>query len=143
MRKVFICSPLRAGNGRTEGENEEAAERFCRFACEAGQAPFAPHLFYTRFLDDHNKAEREAGIASGIEFLRVCDEFWVGVWPGEDLSEGMKQEFDRAVSFGIPIKWFVLSERGKPPALYDSNSMVRRLLTAQVHDRCIKTEAPA
>lgn len=40
-----------------------------------GEAPFALHLLYTQagILDDNIASEREQGIASGLEFCRVCD----------------------------------------------------------------------
>ena len=48
MKRIFICSRYAGDVPR----NTATAERLCRKAVERGCAPFAPHLLYTRFLDD-------------------------------------------------------------------------------------------
>ena len=96
MKKIFICSPLR-GDQR---QNEINAELYCKEVVKAGHIPFAPHLFFTRFLDDNILEERYIGIAGGMEFLRYCDEVWVY---GDSLSEGMKAEIRYAVKSGIKL----------------------------------------
>lgn len=97
-----MSSPLR---GDIEG-NIKKAEEFCRFVVDQGHLPYAPHVFFTRFLDDTVEKERKAGIAGGIEFLKVCDEMWVF---GEVVSEGMKKEIEVASEMGIPITFVPLS----------------------------------
>ena len=46
MPKVFICSPFRG----EVYKNIVNAKKYCRFAVDSGYIPFAPHLFFPRFL---------------------------------------------------------------------------------------------
>lgn len=97
MKKVFICS-------RYAGDivkNEATAERLCHMAAMQGVAPFAPHLFYTRFLDNKNPQERDLGLISGRAFLEACDELWV--YRGDGVSSGMCGDIDYANDLGKPI----------------------------------------
>ncbi len=100
-KKVFVSSPLR---GDIEG-NIKKAEEYCRYVVEQGHFPYAPHVFFTRFLDDTVPKERELGIAGGIEFLKVCDEMWVF---GFEVTAGMKQEIEACSEQGIPIRFIGL-----------------------------------
>lgn len=97
MKRVFICSRYAGDIPR----NTATTERLCRKAVEHGCAPFAPHLLYTRFLDDGKNSEREAGIACGLTFMEICDEVWV--FTGEGLSDGMRREVDHAQRLGKPV----------------------------------------
>jgi hypothetical protein len=108
-KRVFICSPLQASPilFTTVEQNIKRAEGFCKVACEMGVAPFAPHAFYTRFLDEANSEGRECGIACGIAYLRVCEELWVC---GNVVSAGMQQEINIANSLGITVKWYELKQ---------------------------------
>ena len=97
MKRVFICSRFA---GETE-KNIEIARRLCRRAVEQGCAPFAPHLLYPQFVNDTKPEEREAGIASGLEFMAVCDEVWAYV--GDGVSDGMHKEMVHAQRIGKPV----------------------------------------
>jgi len=68
---------------------------------ERGCAPFAPHLLYTRFLDDAKTSEREAGITCGLTFMETCDEVWV--FTGDGISDGMRREVDQARRLDKPV----------------------------------------
>ena len=94
MKRVFICSRYA---GQIE-KNVGTAKRLCRKAVEQGLAPLAPHLHYTRFLDDEKSEERNAGIACGLKFMEVCDLVWVFV--GDGISNGMRREIDHAKRLG-------------------------------------------
>jgi hypothetical protein len=96
---VYICSPYR---GDVQ-HNIRLAERYCLFAISRDATPFAPHLHYTRFLDDNVNRERRIGISCGVEVLKRCDQLWCF---GDVISEGMKAEIQAAVRLGIPIKRF-------------------------------------
>ena len=105
MKRVYICSPY-AG----DVQNHVAiAERLCWEAVVRGCAPFAPHLFYTRFLDDDSGSEREKGIACGLAYMEVCDEVWV--YTSDGISEGMWREIEHAQRPGIPTVELTLGER--------------------------------
>ena len=54
---VFICSPY----ADDPVGNERRALRYCRFAVCRGCIPIAPHLYFTRFLDETNPQDRELG----------------------------------------------------------------------------------
>lgn len=95
---VFVCSPY---SGDVEA-NERRAERYCRFVYEQKRAPFAPHLLFTRFLDDGNADDRAAGIAMGIEMLLLCGELWAFGEP----TAGMRIELETAARLGKPIRRF-------------------------------------
>lgn len=101
-KRVYICSPLKATSTSTLEENVHRAKEYCKVACNEGVAPFAPHVFYTQFLDDAVAELRAVGFECGIMFLQVCDELWVC---GNVISTGMQQEVNMALSLGIPVKY--------------------------------------
>ncbi len=95
--RVFICSRY---IGDTE-HNVQVASALCRIAIEAGCAPFAPHLLYTRFLDENDPAQRDLGISLGLRFMGVCEEVWV--YTGDGISDGMRREMARAEALNKPV----------------------------------------
>lgn len=98
--RVFICSPL---SGDFEA-NRAKAEHYASLAFRAGYRGFPPHIFYTRFLNEFDPAERAAGIAAGLEDLAECKELWVFLPPGMlKPSTGMQMEIDEAKRLGIPV----------------------------------------
>ena len=96
-KKVFICSPFR---GDMEGNAGKAAG-YCRTACEEGYLPVAPHLLFPQFLNEGIEAERQTGLAMGLELLLICDEVWVF---GE-ATEGMASEIAFAMEQGKEIRF--------------------------------------
>ena len=96
MKLIFVASPL---SGDME-ENMKYAERACRYVMDAGHAFFAPHLLYTRILDDNCPEERRMGIDMGLTVLARCDALWAF---GDRISAGMQQEIDAAHKLGIPV----------------------------------------
>lgn len=96
-KRVFICSRYVGDIER----NVETALALCQMAVEAGHAPFAPHLLYTRFLSDDDPAQRELGISLGLRFMEVCDEVWIYI--GDGISQGMRQEIAHARLLGKHI----------------------------------------
>ena len=63
--------------------------------------PVAPHLLFPQFLNEGIEAERQAGLAMGLELLLCCDEVWVF---GE-TTEGMASEIAFAVEQGIGVRF--------------------------------------
>lgn len=96
-KKVFICSRY-AGDVE---HNVGIAEILCRLAIDNGAIPFAPHLLYTRFMDDDDPEERMKGIECGLAFMAVCDEVWA--YTGDGISNGMEQEMAHAEKIGKRI----------------------------------------
>lgn len=104
MKRVYICSPLR---GDVEG-NCKKAEQYCRWAAGSqGVVPYAPHVYFTRFLDDENAEERDLGIREGMFWLSLCSELWVF---GDVISSGMKAEIEYANEHAIPVRHINWSE---------------------------------
>ena len=104
MKLVIVCSPYQ-GNIL---DNTEKAKEYCKYVCRQGHTPFAPHLFFPRFLKENNSDEREAGIRLGIEVLKRADEIWIF---GDTVTEGMKQEIEAAKKFNKTIKYFKEEEQ--------------------------------
>lgn len=114
--KIYFCSPFR---GDDEAKNVEFALGCCRQLARAGATVFAPHLFYTRFLDDTDPGERDAGIKSGLTIMADFDEVWfvLPTWRKE-FSTGMKHELAAAMDFKkrrvlclTPQEWLRALER--------------------------------
>jgi len=97
LLRVFVCSPLR---GDLE-KNIALAKRLCQKVVQKGHASFAPHAFYTQFLDDNIEEERNIGIHAGMAFLKVCDELWV--YDKKGISSGMQLEIDFCNKNGIKV----------------------------------------
>lgn len=107
---VYVCSPLRG----TQAQRAEFADamtvyhvnlaramRRCRELAVEGYAPFAPHIYCPRFLDDREPKEREAGIAIGHTFLAFCSRMFVDSTDG--VSEGMAAEIKEAETLNVPV----------------------------------------
>lgn len=101
LKRVYVVSPLSANSPDLIQDNIERARRLCLLATYEDAAPFAPHAFYTEFLDDTNMDEREIGRMSGLAWLEVCDEVWV--WTGRGISGGMREEIAAAKEKGITV----------------------------------------
>ena len=106
MKKVFICSPFRATGETQEDYEREISENIrkaidaCRYAIREGYLPYAPHLYFTLFMDDSDDVEREMGMLLGLSWLAQCDELWV---IGRTVSDGMMKEIEQAEKWGIKI----------------------------------------
>jgi prefoldin subunit 5 len=95
LTTVFICSPYSGDIPH----NIEQASKICLLAIKKGYAPFAPHLFYPRFLDDNDASQRLCGMMCGLTFLGMCDELW---YLDENPSCGMRIEMEHALALNIP-----------------------------------------
>ena len=83
---IYVCS-------RYSGDCEvysNFARQYCRAITLAGHLPIAPHIYFTRFLDDNKKEERALGLDFGIKLLAICDELWVFGGPSEGMSKEIK-----------------------------------------------------
>jgi len=98
MKKIYVCSKLR-GNIK---QNIEKAKDHCKFVISKRHIPYAPHVYFTQFLDDNKEADREIGMKQGMEWLKFCDEIWVF---DKEISEGMQKETDFAKENGMVIKY--------------------------------------
>jgi hypothetical protein len=85
-------------------ENIKRAEAFCRYVVTRGHIPVAPHVFFPRFLDDLNPAERALGLEGSLALMERCDEVWYFLEDNEDLSNGMKMESELMIKLEMPYK---------------------------------------
>lgn len=99
---VFICSPYRGETPDEVQKNTRNAEWYCRLAYTLGYIPFAPHLYFTRFLADNCETERKDGMAMGKVIMLQCAELWVF---GDKISDGMRSEIAYAEAHSIPVKY--------------------------------------
>lgn len=107
IKYAYICSPYRATSNYSVKEHIKFAEEACRIIYDKGYIPIAPHLYFTRFLDDDKPAEREIGLKLGMELLKKCDR--VFVFPLKDdkyqygISDGMMAEINLAIKSDIYV----------------------------------------
>jgi hypothetical protein len=94
---IYIASPY---TGDVE-RNTAFAIDACRYCITQGHTPVAPHLLYTRMLDDSDPAQREIGLELGVRLLARADELWVC---GPRISSGMAAEIAEAKKLGIPVR---------------------------------------
>ena len=97
---VYVCSPLK---GDIE-KNIKNAKSYCRFVYEKGFIPYAPHLFFTQFMNDDNENERNDAITMGLQMLKCATELWVFTDSG--ISMGMAQEIEQAGREDMPVRYF-------------------------------------
>ena len=66
-----------------------------------GAIPVAPHLLFPQFMDEGT--ERDLALFMGMVLLCRCAEIWVF---GENHSEGMKAEIDKAIKRRMTVRYF-------------------------------------
>ena len=96
---VYSCSPL-AGD---MAQNQEKARTYCRYAVDSGFIPIAPHIYFTQFMNDNSKKERDLALFMDIVLLSKCAELWVF---GERITSGMSIEIEKAKRKGQLIRYF-------------------------------------
>lgn len=102
MLKVYVCSPLSAPTKQEVDANVELARQLCLYAMLIDDvAAWAPHAFYTAFLDDGVVDERALGMRAGNAWLAAADALWVHSRHG--VSHGMAREIEAAAQPNIVI----------------------------------------
>lgn len=99
--RIFVCSRYRAATPAQMHENIRKTKGICRALALAGHDPFAPHLFFTQFLDDEVEAERALGIHLGQKAMLSCDEVMLAAADG--ISDGMEADLEFAEAHGKPV----------------------------------------
>jgi len=94
---IYIASPYAGDVER----NTAFAIDACRYCIAQGHTPVAPHLLYTRMLDDSDPAQREIGLELGHRLLEHAGELWIC---GDRISPGMAAEIAEADRLGIPVR---------------------------------------
>lgn len=92
MRRVFVASPY-AGDIDRNVHYATCAMADC---LRRGEAPFAPHLLYTRpgVLRDEDPKERALGMAAGNAWAEIADA--LVVYTDLGVSAGMEAEIAEA-----------------------------------------------
>ena len=91
--------------------NIKRAEAFCRWVVDDKcMRPFAPHLFYTRFLDEFSEAERNLGIQMGLEDMEECHQLWAFLPKDVRPTRGMTLEIAKATKLGMTIRIYTYEE---------------------------------
>ena len=96
---IYIASPYQGDVKR----NTANAKKYAAFAVRSGKLPICPHIYFTRFLNDNNKNEREIGMCLALQMLKKCREIWVF---GERISSGMDREIRYARKWKKAIRYF-------------------------------------
>ena len=101
MKKVIIESPY-AGDIEA---NVKYARACVKDSLMRGECPLASHLLYTQegILDDNIAAERQMGIAAGLEWLRVADMHVFYIDTG--FSKGMRYALEYSQKTNMDIKF--------------------------------------
>lgn len=97
---IYVCSKY---SGDVEKNTVNAIE-YCKCVYKHGHIPVAPHIYFTRFLDDSIPEERKDGMELGLKLLKQCDELWIF---DDDPSVGMQQEIEFARANNIPITYVI------------------------------------
>ncbi|MBO5863516.1 MAG: hypothetical protein J6Q59_04525 [Paludibacteraceae bacterium] len=102
---VYICSPCRGKTAAETIDNITKAREYCAKAAEFDPEviPFAPHVYFTQWLNDNVPAQRAAGMEMGLAMLEKCSELWVYGGFG-NLTEGMAAEVEYARQKKIKIR---------------------------------------
>jgi hypothetical protein len=96
VKKIYVCSLL-AGDIEN---NIEKAKGYARFVVkECGAIPIAPHICFTKFLDDTLPEDRAFGTMAGLMLLSDCDELW---YFGDSVNKGMVREIIAARNKASP-----------------------------------------
>lgn len=75
-----------------------------------GEAPFASHALYTQpgVLVDDDPADRQLGIAAGLDWAAVAD--FTVVYGDLGISKGMRLGIEHATKLGRPVRYRSLEE---------------------------------
>jgi len=96
MMRVIIESPYAGDVDR----NKEYLRRCVMDSLDRGEAPFASHGFYTQYLDDNDKDQRQKGIVCGYEWMAAVK--MVVIYSDYGVSDGMEKAIECANQSG---KW--------------------------------------
>lgn len=115
MKKIFVSSKLRGD----VDINVEWAKSYCRMIVDDYDfRPFAPHLFYTLFMDDNVEEHRNLALEFCKKHVEESDEIWVIIRQEfvtdecDGISDGMRIEIEHAKKFDIPVFYIYHNECG-------------------------------
>lgn len=125
MELIYICSRYKPDEEHSIAFNEAVALTACRSLVEISTdcIPIAPHLYFTRFMNDDNQIERNAALSYGKLILKSCSRMKVIVVDGI-ISEGMQAEINMATG-NIPIDYFHATKREMEIIINRVNKVIR------------------
>lgn len=100
---VMIESPFSAATLEEKNNNLAYARAAVQDSLQRGESPLAPHLWFTEWLDDNDKAEREHGFACLESWMAKCDR--VAVYTDRGLTRGIQFGIGLAFQLGKPVEW--------------------------------------
>ena len=103
---VYICSPYRGD----VMANTEKAQKYCALAVKKRAIPYAPHLLFPQFMDEGTEKKRDLALFMGRVMLDKCAEVWVF---GDEISEGMRGELERAENRSKTVRYFTVDGKEK------------------------------
>lgn len=103
--KVLVESPYGAPTKAEINRNVRYARAALHDCFKRGELPWCSHLLYTQpgVLDDSTPAERNLGIAAGLEWGKAADKTVVYVDLG--ISRGMAYGIEAAQKAGRPVEY--------------------------------------
>lgn len=101
-RHVVIESPYYHATASGLVRNQRYLAAAITDSLERGEAPFAGHGFYTRYLNDRDESARRTGIRLHLSWIHRAD--LVAVYTDLGISKGMSQGITRATILGITIE---------------------------------------
>ena len=107
--RVFICIRLKPRATEPEEAKKEFAENLrrakvvARYAVLQGYDPEATTIYYTQFLDDFSKEERQIGVRLGRERIAACQRMWI-IDREDGMSEGMLGDGAKAQELGLLVE---------------------------------------
>ena len=111
MKKIFICSPLRASTSKGIKINQLKAQKYAKEVYSKGCLPIFTHIYLDLFapeLKDDNPVQRKKIINLGFELLKDCNEMWIF---GNIISKGMKQEIEFCKKNNIKMKFVEFTKK--------------------------------
>jgi hypothetical protein len=124
---IYICAPLKGDIA----VNIANAREYCKAVIKAGMVPIAPHVMLDGILNDDIPEERQAALEMGIELVNCCDELWIFT---SCISQGMKNEIDRAKRVGIPTKNVLFCNNPEIKQLQTRNAILHKALELMAKD---------
>ena len=109
--RVVIESPFRSVDKSTKTLYTTYSRRAVEHSLAQGESPIAFHLWFTRYLNDDTKDQREQGLKLSLEWIDTAQ--LIAVYADYGISEGMILGIQHASQKGIPIQWRYLFRRSK------------------------------
>ena len=103
---TVIASPYAGDRER----NDAYMRRAIKDSIARGESPYVPHAIFPLVLPDDVAESREKSIELGARWLTSASR--LAVYADLGVSEGMRQEIERAGAFGCPVERRYLDRKG-------------------------------